>query len=570
MNTKKKSFKLKIIVPTFIVLIVLVVIINVFLSIRLSNIGNSLINEKLISVKNGLDHYMDESEGKTHVAALTAALYPEVVEAVGNRDTEALISLLSPVCDLYLIDYFTITDSEGTVLARTYEPESFGDSVINQQNVRDSLDGKTSTYLEPGTLIQVSIRSGAPVYGVDGTIIGAISAGIRLDSENKVEDLKELFGSEVTIFRGDTRITSTIVRNGQSIAGTTLDPAIASIVFGEKTEYVGDVDVLGAKYKTYYKPLLDSHDDAFAAIVIGIPLANLTAEAHTSIRDGIILGLGGLAVSIALLYIMISSLSQPITKLSGDMHYIASGNLGIDVTVKGDDEVGNLGESLQKVADTLNKLLNDINKTIEEHEKGNIDYLLDTEAFFGDYKRLADNIVELSATGMRDQLTGISNRRAFDNRLSLEWNRASRNRSPLGILILDVDKFKNYNDTFGHQQGDVALKTVARTIKEALRRPTDFPARWGGEEFVVLLPDTGSNGAAAVAEVIRSAIEAATIPCPDIKGTKITASIGINVQIPTPDSKLEEFVPGADAALYRAKEEGRNRAVLGGTGFIEY
>jgi len=163
---------------------------------------------------------------------------------------------------------------------------------------------------------------------------------------------------------------------------------------------------------------------------------------------------------------------------------------------------------------------------------------------------------------MRDQMTGIPNRRAFDNRLAMEWNRAMRVNNPLSLLVLDVDKFKSYNDTFGHQQGDVALRTVAKTIRQSLRRPSDFLARWGGEEFVVLLPITDSNGAVVVAEHIRREIENATVPCDDEKGKKVTVSIGVSTQIPLRGSNLDDFIPDADSALYRAKEMGRNMVVL--------
>ena len=555
----KGSFKLKIIVPTVAVLVVLVLALNYILYARLSAVGDSLVNEKLLSVANGLNYYLAESEGKTNVAALTMARNSEVISAVRDKDTEALVRICAPACDLYLIDYFTVTDGAGNVLARTYEPDVYGDSVLNQQNIKDALEGKVATYFESGTLIKVSVRTGAPVYDADGRLIGVVSAGVRFDSASKVEELKKLFESEVTVFYGDTRIATTILINGNSIAGSALDPAVAEVVLDNKQTYSGDVELLGEKFKTYYTPLLNAENEAFAALLVGIPLKDLIAESNHSIRMGIILGLLGLALSTLLLYAMISNLSQPITKLSSDMSNIANGNLGIDVEVKGDDEVGSLGRSLQRVADTLFKLLAEINKTISEHEKGNLDYFLNTEEFLGDYRTLANNITELSAFGMRDQLTGIPNRRAFDNRLEIEWNRGKREKGPISIMMLDADKFKNYNDTFGHQQGDVALKTIAATLKQTLKRPADFYARWGGEEFVVLLPATDAAGAAVVAEQIRAEIEKATIPSADERGAKITVSIGVNAMVPEQDSNPKDFIAAADAALYWAKETGRNR-----------
>jgi diguanylate cyclase (GGDEF)-like protein len=199
---------------------------------------------------------------------------------------------------------------------------------------------------------------------------------------------------------------------------------------------------------------------------------------------------------------------------------------------------------------------------IVEQKKGNTDYCINTDEFHGDYKKLADSVLDLAAIGMRDQLTGIPNRRSFDYRLNWEWNRAIRDRSPLGILMLDVDKVKNYNDTLGHQQGDVALQVIAKPIKQTVNRLTDFVARRGGEESIVLLPTTDSAGAVIVAEKIRAAIENAVIPCKDPRGTKVTISIGVSSKIPISQSTPEHAISLADSALYKAKAAGRNRVIF--------
>ena len=160
---------------------------------------------------------------------------------------------------------------------------------------------------------------------------------------------------------------------------------------------------------------------------------------------------------------------------------------------------------------------------------------------------------------MIDQLTSIPNRRGFDSRMDMEWIRAIRENTLISILILDVDKFKEYNDTYGHQQGDVVLWTVAKTVSQSLNRPGDFAARWGGEEFVVLLPNTDCTCARNIAERIRHNVSNTHISCIDGTETRITVSIGGNTQSPQLDSSREGFIAGADKALYRAKESGRNR-----------
>lgn len=169
---------------------------------------------------------------------------------------------------------------------------------------------------------------------------------------------------------------------------------------------------------------------------------------------------------------------------------------------------------------------------------------------------------------MIDQLTDIPNRRNFDNRLQLEWNRAIREGAFIGLLMSDVDYFKNYNDTYGHQQGDAALRTVARIFKQSLKRATDFIARWGGEEFVVLLPSTDAAGCMEIGERIREKVEAAEISCEDgepagfTPGTNVTCSFGVNVLKPCASDSPDSLLKGADKALYAAKEQGRNRICL--------
>jgi diguanylate cyclase (GGDEF)-like protein len=163
-----------------------------------------------------------------------------------------------------------------------------------------------------------------------------------------------------------------------------------------------------------------------------------------------------------------------------------------------------------------------------------------------------------------DLLTGIANRRIFDNRLNLAWEQARRDRRSVVVFMIDVDDFKHYNDTHGHLQGDVALQTVARSIEQSLKRSLDIAARWGGEEFSVLLSEVNLNGALIVAENIRRNIEAADIP--SIKGlkTNVTVSIGINIMSPCINecSTITELIAGADSALYAAKRAGKNKVCV--------
>ena len=173
--------------------------------------------------------------------------------------------------------------------------------------------------------------------------------------------------------------------------------------------------------------------------------------------------------------------------------------------------------------------------------------------------QMLNYIKTIERLSMIDPLTNIPNRRAFDERLRLEWDRAMRNRTPISVLIIDLDGFKAYNDTYGHMQGDKALQAVAKICIQELKRSVDLVARWGGDEFVVLLIDTTCDDAMKVAERLRMSIENTQPQLPDGQTSKITISIGINALIPTSNSSLDEFLCYADRALYTAKKEGRNR-----------
>jgi len=176
--------------------------------------------------------------------------------------------------------------------------------------------------------------------------------------------------------------------------------------------------------------------------------------------------------------------------------------------------------------------------------------------------RIVDQMRMIESIGLIDPLTKIANRRGFENRLDLEWNRAIREQTPISLLMMDIDKFKNYNDTYGHQQGDVALGTFADVASKTLMRAVDFVARWGGEEFVILLPGTDTKGATEVAERVRENTEATVLTTYDGVDTRVTVSIGINTIVPRINDSTKDFMEKADQALYKAKESGRNRYVI--------
>jgi diguanylate cyclase (GGDEF)-like protein len=168
---------------------------------------------------------------------------------------------------------------------------------------------------------------------------------------------------------------------------------------------------------------------------------------------------------------------------------------------------------------------------------------------------IVKQIRAIEELGLQDPLTGIANRRGFDNRFHLEWLRAVREKTNLSLAIMDIDHFKNFNDQYGHIQGDILLHSLAKQFILKQRRPADFVARWGGEEFVMMFPNTELKGAVAYSEKIRKAVQEMIIP----GLPPVTISIGVASIIPSVNSSMEKFFSRADKALYKAKDTGRNR-----------
>ncbi|CAG9179857.1 diguanylate cyclase domain-containing protein [Cupriavidus respiraculi] len=178
-------------------------------------------------------------------------------------------------------------------------------------------------------------------------------------------------------------------------------------------------------------------------------------------------------------------------------------------------------------------------------------------------QQLLETNLELQRLTNSDGLTGLSNRRYFDEYLGAEWRRAQREQSQLALLMLDVDSFKAFNDTYGHVAGDDVLRRVAAVIRDNCARPADLPARFGGEEFAMILPSTSPGGARLLAEKARRAIEGMQIPhAGSTVSPYVTVSIGAAVLVPAIDVPFSRLVETADSGLYMAKRNGRNQVMM--------
>ena len=175
---------------------------------------------------------------------------------------------------------------------------------------------------------------------------------------------------------------------------------------------------------------------------------------------------------------------------------------------------------------------------------------------------LAKANVTLARMARLDSLTQLPNRRSFDETLEQEWQRLAREEKDLSLILCDIDCFKQYNDTYGHQAGDDCLQKVAKALQDCARRAGDMACRYGGEEFIFLLPNTHLDGATRFADRVRQTVESLALPHTTSQAAPVvTLSLGVAARIPSADTDPEALIKAADDALYQAKEAGRNRVV---------
>ena len=232
------------------------------------------------------------------MSAKEMAGHTDLREAIALRDRDAILKYGGELQRLTDVDFCTILDTTGTVLVRTHEPDNYGDTLTNQDNIKAALGGNTLTVVEKGSAVRLSVRTGVPVYDEDNNFVGVISVGFRFDTPKVVDDMKALSGCEVTIFLGDERISTTVIDDkGERAVGTTADEKISAQVLAGQT-YTGKANVLGKAALAKYLPLRGMDNQVIGMIFAGQYTAEDTKQIITHVVTGLIVTLIVLVLSI--------------------------------------------------------------------------------------------------------------------------------------------------------------------------------------------------------------------------------------------------------------------------------
>ena len=271
----------------------------------------------------------------------------------------------------------------------------------------------------------------------------------------------------------------------------------------------------------------------------------------------VVTGLGLLGIAVLMYFHVLRNVIARLSRLSEAMRHIAAGQLDTPLPPAGNDELGQLGYAVHQ-----------FQTTAIESKRRETELRISNRKLEAARAELEANAHELEAANAKlaelsisDFLTGLANRRRFDEALETEWARARRSGQPMALLMLDIDHFKAINDRYGHQIGDACLQQVAGVISENAARAADVAARYGGEEFAVICADSDAEGARNLAEKIRQSVEELDLGHKDGPHGVVTVSVGIAALVPDDALPAKALVQAADRALYDAKEGGRNRVM---------
>ena len=451
----KKSLKGEIIFPSIVILVFLVAVMTVYSTYKFFNFTTVLANQNIAIAAKNLKNYLREYEDYSKIAAVSVANHPGVIESVRKRDRAEIFKALDFLLELHNVTYITITDETGVALARTFEPERFGDDTASRlKNIQDAIsEGKISTYYESGPMVRISVHTGAPIYDYDGTLIGAITTGVRLDDNESMDKLKELLDADFSVVLGNDRIATTIVINGERIIGTPPNPEAARTVIETKKENFSHSYLYGERYYSFFYPLINTMDEVFAILIASVSNKELLEQRNELIINSSLIGLIGLFFSIAVLLYIISRSLEPVNKLVRLVSDVTQGNVNVDIDrtlIKNDDEIGVLISDVYSLIDVIKSMLGDLSElTRKLNVSGDVEFRIDTDKYSGSYKEIIDGIKALGdSISMKNKVMAVMD--FLDTMISVtdfDYNVLYVNQSVIDTYGLDREdcfKYKCY------------------------------------------------------------------------------------------------------------------------------
>ncbi len=350
MNISKRILLPTITIVIGAIAVVLAVVIGVF-----SSYSRSSLSEDVKTFSAVLDNEFAGLWEGSKISAVMIAGDDEVHEALLRGDKEALSARIAALDKEAEVDFVTVMDAQGTVVLRSHNPEKSGDSLAGQENTKKALAGETFTTVETGNEIALSVRTGTPIWGDDGTVIGVISSGFRLDTFDFVDSLQEIMNAEFTVFSGDERLSTTITNDkGERAVGTKASEEVSSQVLAGNV-YEGPAEVVGKKAFVKYSPIRDAKDEVVGMLFVGEYTSESTAVIFKMLIETLLVALIIVGVAFFLIRRTTKKISRPIGKMVEAAKQLSAG--AVDISVDGDTnlrEINDLSQAFNEMIVAFN------------------------------------------------------------------------------------------------------------------------------------------------------------------------------------------------------------------------
>ncbi len=311
-----------------------------------------------------MDAILENYEITAAMAAEYLSTNDEIKDALkaGDKDElRALTKRLAAQVDSKLL-YITFTDSLGYVVTRIYSDKA-GDSLLYKESVRRALEGKSTTHIELGTEIPLGVRSGAPVWDEQGTLLGVVLAGYSLTDADFVDKMKALTGNDFSIFIGNVRVNTTLMDGDHRALGLGMNPEIAAIVLGQGKPFVGRTEVFGQVHIVACKPLFDHKGDVIGAFAASVPVERVNTLKYSGTRNAVFIELGLITVIIAALLLFVRHfITTPLAKMANNAAKMTRGNLNVEIRNHSKNELGILAAALRAMMGRLHSYINELRR----------------------------------------------------------------------------------------------------------------------------------------------------------------------------------------------------------------
>jgi len=406
MKRQKIGTRLALMTVLSVVLTALIIFATVFLMLKntIDHSTETHANDCLTLLEDEIQACLTSSE----ISALGMAKSGELKAAVAAGDEAAV---LDAVDDYYTSthmgsDSITITDGTGTVIVRYYSDKK-GDSIADQAYIQKALAGESTTAVAQGTNIQLGARTGAPIIGEDGSIIGVISVTFPLDDEAFIDKVKADSENDFTIFKDNIRVNTTVMNGSERAIGTEMDPVIATHVLDKQEKYSLSTEIMGKPYIAAYAPLIDGDGNTVGAAFAGLNITEIQSLELLAVGVSVAVAV---VVAIVICFIMImyirGAIVRPVENLCNVAGEMANGNLNVTVNKAPNNEIGTLADSLKETISNLQGIINDISENMETMASGDMTGEI-TREYVGDFASIKSSITKISGA-LNNTLSSIN------------------------------------------------------------------------------------------------------------------------------------------------------------------